>query len=349
MSRRDQTQQALSRIIELAQSALRASQGPHSNGHGHTDDAHDDGDDSGAPAITCTPRVLPLRLQVDAANVARRTNPANAPLFGATAGAFGDMPLDPLQIAVLTAKYWGSPARKLTVSFMEATDAALRNRILSHMNAWACGISFVYTQGVGQVRISRGGSGYWSYLGTDVLLIPKNRPTMNLQGFTMNTPESEYKRVVRHETGHTLGCPHEHMRKALVDRIDKNKAYAYFWQTQGWDKATVDQQVLTPLNEGSIMGTPPDQTSIMCYQLPGSITKNGSPILGGIDINATDRTFITKLYPKPGASAHQAASYSEPTGASFAMHDDADAEPTDGIPDWDPSEDVQLDDVEIPA
>ena len=57
-------------------------------------------------------------------------------------------------------------------------------------------------------------SGYWSYLGTDVLHIPVDQQTMNLQGFTERTPESEYRRVVRHETGHTMGFPHEHMRRS---------------------------------------------------------------------------------------------------------------------------------------
>ena len=103
---------------------------------------------------------------------------------------------------------------------------------------------------------------------------------MNLQAFSMNTAESEYHRVVRHETGHTLGFPHEHMRQALIDRIDPEKAYRYFLATQGWDKAMVDAQVLTALDEASLMGTPEDQTSIMCYQLPGSITKDGQPIVG---------------------------------------------------------------------
>src|SRR5207248_2959407 len=105
----------------------------------------------------------------------------------------------------------------------------------------------------------------------------------NLQGFTMSTPESEYKRVVRHETGHTLGFPHEHMRRALVARIDPEKAYEYFERTQGWPRSVVDQQVLTPLDETSLMGTPADETSIMCYQLPGSITRDGRPIIGGLD------------------------------------------------------------------
>jgi hypothetical protein len=169
------------------------------------------------------------------------------------------------------------------------------------MNVWtktAC-ISFVGTNGTGDIRISRGPGGYYSYLGTDVLHIPRNRQTMNLQGFTMNTPESEYKRVVRHETGHTLGFPHEHMRKDLVARIDPAKAYKWFWETYGWDKATVDAQVLTPLSEASLIGTPVDQTSIMCYQLPGLITKDSKPILGGTDINQTDYAFAGRTYPNP--------------------------------------------------
>lgn len=140
------------------------------------------------------------------------------------------------------------------------------------------------------------------------MLIPKNRQTMNLQSFTMSTQESEYKRVIRHEARHTLGFPHEHMRKALVARIDPAKAYAWFLQTYGWPKATVDAQVLTPLDEKSLMGTPADQTSIMCYQLPGLITKDGSPITGGTDINPTDYSFAGKIYPKPGHAAPTAPS-----------------------------------------
>jgi hypothetical protein len=168
------------------------------------------------------------------------------------------------------------------------------------MNAWTktASISFVATTGVGDVRISRGPGGYYSYLGTDILHIPRNRQTMNLQNFTMKTPESEYRRVVCHETGHTLGFPHEHMRKDLVARIDPAKAYQWFLQTYGWNKAMVDAQVLTPLDEASLMSTPADQTSIMCYQLPGLITKDGKPIIGGVDINQTDYAFAGKIYPK---------------------------------------------------
>jgi hypothetical protein len=309
---------ALTKIADLANALV--------NGGSYSD--HDHGSDTdtsygAAEALTCTPKALPKRLLVKAAQTATKINPVNAPAFGAAA-AFGmDMPSDPMSIAVMTGKYFGPLPRKLTVSFMETTPADLRARILQHMNAWATrtSISFVETQGTGQVRISRGPGGYYSYLGTDIFLIPANRQTMNLQGFTMSTPESEYKRVVRHETGHTLGFPHEHMRKELVARIDPQKAYDFFQRTQGWNKQMVDQQVLTPLSDASILGTPSDQTSIMCYQLPGSITKDGKPITGGVDINATDFGFAGLIYPK--------IPFLSTVSAQQAMDD------------WDESEDVR--------
>ena len=67
----------------------------------------------------------------------------------------------------------------------------------------------------------------------------------------------------------------------------------------------VDQQVLTPLDQRSIIGTAADQTSIMCYQLPGLITRDGQPILGGEDINATDLAFAGRIYPRATASMPQ--------------------------------------------
>jgi hypothetical protein len=259
--------------------------------------------------LVCMPKSLPKRLQVAAAKTAVDINPVNAPFFGPLAAAGQDLVSDPLRIAVLTSKYWGPTARTLSVSFMESTPSDLRARIISHMNAWTRteGIRFAETSGVGDVRISRGGGGYWSYLGTDILHIPQNRQTMNLEGFTMSTRESEYKRVIRHETGHTLGFPHEHMRRELVARIDPQKAYDFFLRTQGWDQQTVDQQVLTALDDRSIFATPPDETSIMCYQLPGSITRDGRPILGGVDINQTDFAFAGRIYPKGAHAQHDAA------------------------------------------
>jgi hypothetical protein len=303
MSEVDKLREALAEIAEVAREASGGARPRNRRSRDHDDDANDANVDVDVPG--CTVKALPRRLLLKAAHTAMRINPVNAPL-AAPAGVGSDLGVtDPMQIAVLTAKYWGPTPRRLTVSFMETTPANLRARILSHMNAWTktgC-VSFAETRGTGDVRITFAQAGYWSYLGTDILHIPKNRPTMCLQQFSMSTPESEYHRVVRHETGHTLGFPHEHMRKALIARIDPEKAYQYFLTTQGWDRPMVDAQVLTPLDERSIMGTTPDQTSIMCYQLPASITRDGRPIIGGTDINNTDYAFAGRIYPKRGAAA----------------------------------------------
>lgn len=299
MSDADRIREVLLQISELVRSVTQ--EGGTAE-HEHFEEETEGVEQQVAATSGCTLKVLPKRLVVKAAEVARKINPVNAPQPGPLAAMGVTLPLDPLRIALLTSKYWGPATRKLTVSFMESTPANLRARIVQHLNAWAAsaGVSFVETGGTGEVRISRGPGGFWSFLGTDVKLIPTHLPTMNLEGFTMSTPESEYRRVIRHEAGHTLGFPHEHMRRELVSRIDPAKAYPFFLATQGWDKATVDQQVLTPLDDRSIFATPPDQTSLMCYQLPASITRDGQPILGGVDINRTDALFAGIIYPKLG-------------------------------------------------
>ena len=250
----------------------------------------------------CVPKRLPPELLEKAADTATAINPVNRPPIHRLMRLMPGFAPTRARLAVLTTKYWGAKGVKLTVGFLDNPSAELKARILLHMNAWGkyANVTFVPTRTDPQVRIARTpGDGHWSYLGTDVLHIRRSEPTMNLDSFTMSTSESEYKRVVRHETGHTLGFPHEHMRKQLVAKIDEAKAIEYFGRTQGWSPDEVREQVLTPLEQGSLMGTPSaDARSIMCYQLPGVVTKDGQPILGGTDIDAWDREFVALIYPR---------------------------------------------------
>ena len=213
----------------------------------------------------------------------------------------------PRRIAVVVARKWPATGVRLSVSFLDNPSTALRARILLHMNAWGehANVEFTETHGTGEVRIARLKSppdmaGYWSYVGTEILEAEEDEPTLNLQGFTMSVSEAEFRRVVRHEAGHTLGFVHEHMRSDIVKRIDREKAFKLFKKEQGWTRKEIEEQVLTPLSKRSIMGTAEsDPISIMCYQLPASIMTDGKAVPGGDDINSNDFAFAKSLYPKP--------------------------------------------------
>jgi hypothetical protein len=268
--------------------------------------------------IPCTIQRLPPELLVPAAQTATAENPANAPRPGAVAALVRllgsilfperpeeerpEIPPEPPHIALLTEKYWGVGGKVIPTYFMDTQDTTLKNKLLASFNAWQDNVKWVESSaGNSLARVSRQRGGYWSYLGTDYAHIPQNQPTMNLERWTLNTPESEWLRVPTHESGHGRGYPHEHLRRALVDFLDRAKTIAYFGQTQGWSPQEVMAQVLTPLDEASLMATPADSDSIMCYQLPASITTNGQPIRGGSHINATDLAFSQQRYPSPNA------------------------------------------------
>jgi hypothetical protein len=256
--------------------------------------------------IACRPKTLPFDKLIAAERRAIDLNPENAfdtrNLTLTPIGRRGG----PRRIAVVTARKWPTTGVRLSVSFMDNASAALRRRILLHMNAWGqhANVLFSETQEIGEVRIARLDSpedmaGYWSYIGTEILDIDTDQPTMNLEGFTMRTSDAEFRRVVRHEAGHTLGFDHEHMRSDIVKMIDREKAFAFYDEDQGWDRDETIAQVLTPLSKRSIMGTKEsDPLSIMCYHLPGKIMKNKKPVPGGLDINPNDFAFAKKLYPK---------------------------------------------------
>lgn len=251
---------------------------------------------------------LPADRIAEADRIAVATNPENE-RPGAHLAAPGGT--DTKRLVVDRRVYWGKQGVRLTVGFLDNPEEALRTKILSHMNAWSArgaNVHFVESSVDPQVRIARLDSppdmaGYWSYLGTDILSIPKGEPTMNLEGFTMDTDDAEFFRVVRHETGHTLGFPHEHMRRQLVHRLDPDKVFAEYWRLYRWRRDVVEAQVLTPLEDGSIFGTSPDVHSIMCYQIDGALTTDGEPIPGGTDIDESDYRLAGKLYP---ASSHAA-------------------------------------------
>lgn len=265
--------------------------------------------DPASPIPICSPMPLPPELAQLGAQIASRVNPANRVPSASLLrlAKYGGPELAAQHAAILSTAYWGARGVHLSVGFLEKVPADFKDHVLSHMNIWGKygNVAFTLTPTVtkAQVRITVRGEGYWSYLGTGILAIPAPQPTMCLQDFDRGMPESEYKRVIRHETGHTLGMPHDHARPEIVALLDEARTIEYFGRTQGWPPDMVRSQILTPLNPASLMGGKADVNSIMAYQFEGYCTKSRQPIPGGYDLDALDKAVVAALYPKASRSA----------------------------------------------
>jgi hypothetical protein len=209
------------------------------------------------------------------------------------------------RLALIKSKQWNAPVR-LKVAFIDNPQppANLRARILGHMNAWSpfCDVHFSESSEKPEVRITLKDKGYWSYVGIGILGAGlTGQATMCLEGFTMETPESEFRRFVRHETGHTLGFTHEHLRVEVINWIDKSKAILFYKQIYGWDKAKTKANVLTPLPVNDLTASATvDFQSIMCYHISRTILKEGAPVIkGGVDITRHDKALAALIYPLP--------------------------------------------------
>ena len=205
----------------------------------------------------------------------------------------------------MTSKRW-APGTRLTVDFLEPIAAGLANRIIAGMNLWhdhGASVEFVRSAVDPVIRITREDEGYWSNVGTDALMVPRDQPTMCFESWTENVRDSEWARVIPHEANHALGGIHEQLRAAVVGRIDPAKAVAYFARTQGWTADVTRANVLTPVDESLLIGTPADVRSLMEYDIPGECTYDGQPIVGGTVADEADFAFLRSAYPPVAALA----------------------------------------------
>ena len=109
------------------------------------------------------------------------------------------------------------------------------------------------------------------------------------------------ERTYRHEFGHALGLYHEHQLPNHDIEWNKEYIYEYYAKEEngGWDKATVDGNVLSKLTSESCIYSEPDTKSIMCYYIPKEFIKKGdvSSIPNNTRISDIDKKFISYMYP----------------------------------------------------
>ncbi len=150
-----------------------------------------------------------------ATNLAIEENEANHPAPQDLAFAvemFGQMGAsDPekLGLVATSSRLW-RPGREIRVHFMEGGRyPQARDEALRYMREWSkyANLDFVRerNRNASDVRVTFERGGSWSYIGTGVLAIDNDEPTMQL-GWFLNQRRGG---VVKHETGHTCGWQHE--------------------------------------------------------------------------------------------------------------------------------------------
>lgn len=218
-------------------------------------------------------------------------------------------------LALLKDKQWKGNGVRLRVTFIDkpVPNLPLRQKIVKAMNTWSefCNVRFTLVDDLigPEVRISFTGKidgvdhpGYWSKVGTDILNADYRHPTMMLTNFEVKSKQSDwyFRRTVPHETGHTLGFMHEHLRPELVDRIDEKKAIEYYGRPPNkWSPTRTKGNVLKPLDMSLYNATAEaDVHSIMCYSIDKAILKPGTGgIYGGDEFTKWDKEHSASIYP----------------------------------------------------
>lgn len=203
-------------------------------------------------------------------------------------------------------KFW-TPGQTIRVLFLNGS-ATLQNKVFAYAEEWEqyANINFVkVSSGTAEVRVAFDNGGYWSYIGKDLIYVPANQKTMNLQ-FTDNTSNSELRRVTLHEFGHTLGLRHEQQQPLANIPWNIPAVYAYYAQ-MGWSQQMVNDNVLNKNTEESSQHTVFDPTSIMQYPVSASLTTNGYSIGWNAQLSDTDKSFIGKVYTSQRIKIRHAA------------------------------------------
>ena len=129
---------------------------------------------------------------------------------------------------------------------------------------------------------------------------------MNFGWLTDRTPEYEVRRTVLHEFGHALGLLHEHQNPAGGIPWDEAVVYDHYRKTQGWDRRTTYNNVISTANRNDTQYSVHDRASIMHYPVDGRLTKGRYEVGMNNELSSIDRLYIARMYP--GRSATENAS-----------------------------------------
>ena len=199
------------------------------------------------------------------------------------------------------AKAWPNGS-VISIAFLDG-DPSIQWKVAQAASEWIkyANLRFVFVDvAESTVRVSFDpANGNWSYIGTDALLIPKDRPTMNLGSLTPDSSEADLRQAVLHEVGHLLGLVHEHQLPNA--KISWNREVVYNSLTgppHFWTKQQVDLNMFQQYSHDYFpVEKEFDPQSIMMYSFPKEYNNDEFKLGGGTDLSDKDKAFVQKLYP----------------------------------------------------
>jgi hypothetical protein len=240
-------------------------------------------------------------MKIKAAEHAVKENPVNKPVFARLPGVSAH----PLKIAIETGKKWMN-GKTLNVAFLDGT-AIQRQKTIEKATMWCAyaNVKFNFKgKSKSEIRISfKADPGSWSAVGTDCLLtdaFPKDQPTMNFGWCKDDTDDVEWRRVVVHEFGHSLGAIHEHQNPKSGLKWNLPAVYKYFsGPPNNWSKDEIDFNIVQKYSLDQINGTKFDIKSIMLYSFPPELIIGGKGTPNNTQLSAGDEKFIgsKSMYP----------------------------------------------------
>lgn len=165
------------------------------------------------------------------------------------------------------------------------------------------GLIFVETSDPYEAEIRIGalkGDGSWSYVGTDILKYKNPERTMNF-GWDLTTEWGHATAL--HETGHTLGLPHEHQNPQAGIVWDEDEVYQQFSGAPNkWKRDKIFYNIIRKLTSSEIEGSNWDPTSIMHYPFGPGLIKTPKPydrngVGRNVALSAGDKDWARRFYP----------------------------------------------------